>query len=187
MTAQVIEFGKGTSSVYTPTLGIAAAGGFAATATLVHTGGIPATAGTVGTDSTPVTTEVDVAEVFIPCNMTVTGIAFLKGSVVTNDEVIVSLYDSAGAVVANSALAGTTTAATVDIYQRVAFTAPYAAVGPATYYVGLSFNGTTDRYNTHVFGNFRAGTITGETFGTLATITPPTTFTASQGPIASLY
>ena len=168
------------------TAGLAASGGFSISPSTVHTGGVPATVSTYGTDSTPVTTEVDVCEVFIPANMTVTGVAVLNGTVATNDNVIVSLYDSTGALVANSAVAGTATVGT-DAYQRIAFTAAYSAVGPATYYVGVSFDGTTDRYNTHTFGSWRQGTITGEVFGTLTDITVPTTFTASQGPVASLY
>ena len=187
MTAQVIEFGKGTSSIYTPTLGIAAAGGFSVTPTLVHTGGKPAASATDGTDTAiGATTQANVCEVFIPCNMTVTGIAVLNGPTVGTDSYCLILYDSTGAAVANTAVAGTASSG-ADVYQRVAFTAPYAAVGPATYYVAVTVNGTTDNHHTHAFGNFRAGTVTGLTFGTVASITPPTTFTAGDGPIASLY
>lgn len=176
----------GVTGALTPTGGVVAAGGFSSAPRLCHTGGVPATASTDGTDSTPVTTEVYIAEVFVPCNMTITGVSHLMGSVGTNDKVIVALYDSSGTVVANSALAGTTSVGT-DAYQRVAFTSPYAAVGPATYYISTSWDGTTDRFNTHTFGDFGASKATGEVFGTLSSITPPTTFTTGVGPIASLY
>ena len=36
-------------------------------------------------------------------------------------------------------------------------------------------------------GNFKAGKLTAQTYGTLPAFTPPTSFTASLGPIASTY
>ena len=176
----------GVTGALTPIGGVVAAGSFAAAPRLVHSGGLPARVSTDGTDSTPSATETYIAEVYVPCNMSVTGVATMNGTVAGTDNLVVALYNSSGVVVANSALAGTA-ASGVDSYQRVAFTAPYAAVGPATYYVSTSYNGTTTRFNTHVLGNFGASKAIAQTFGTLATITPPTTFTTGVGPIASLY
>lgn len=170
----------------TPSGGIAAAGGFSNSARGIHTGGMSVTQTTDGNDTTPATTEVYIAEVRVSANCTITGVAVFNGSAVGTDKLIVSLYDSTGALLANSALAGTTATGT-DAFQLVAFTGTYAAKGPATYYVGVSCNGTTYRLNTHILGAFGASKKTGEVFGTLTAITPPTTFTTAVGPIASLY
>jgi hypothetical protein len=166
--------------------GISAAGGFTAAPRCIHTGGVTVTQTTDGNDTTPVITETYIAEVFVPANMSITGIAIFNGSAVGTDKLVAALYDSTGAVVANSALAGVTATGT-DTFQRLPFTAPYSARGPATYYVGLQVNGTTYRFNSHIAGNFGASKKTTELFGTLTTITPPTTFTTAVGPIASLY
>jgi hypothetical protein len=168
----------------TPTGGVAAAGGLAVGPNLFHTGGMPARVSTDGTDATPVATEVYIAQVFIPANTTITGVAVMNGSVASGN-LKVGLADSTGAVVATSA---STAMAGTDAYQRAPFTAPYAAKGPATYYVLLFIDNTTARFNTHTFGDFRTGKQTGQTYATgFTTITPPTTFTTALGPIASLY
>jgi microcystin-dependent protein len=172
----------------TPTGGIAAAGGFTATPRNVHTGDNPATAAADGTNLDIVVTELYVAECFIPANCTVTGVAPFFGAN-TNGNVKVMLFDSAGTRVAISA----STAAgafTADDYTRVAFTGTYAAVGPATYYVGIICDDNTNDLNTHVVGNFGAGKITGLVYATeagYATISAPATFTTGLGPIATLY
>lgn len=135
-------------------------------------------------DSTPVITEVYVGEILVPMNTTVTGIALFNGSNVTGN-VKAGLYDSTGALVAQTA---STAGVGVDAYQRIAFTAPYAALGPATYYIANSFSSATARYNSPPLGNFGASVTTAQVFGTLPlTITPPTTFTTIVSPIASLY
>lgn len=170
----------------TPTGGVAAAGGFAVSPRNIHTGDVPAMASTDGTNATPSATETYISEVFVPANCTLTGIAIFNGATVGTDKHFVALANSSGTVVAASNAAGTTTSG-ADAYQRVPFTGTYAAKGPATYYVCLQMNGTTDRYNAHPVGNFGASKGTGTVFGTLASVTAPTTFTADLGPIASLY
>ena len=151
---------------------------------LVHTGGIPPQVSTDGTDQTPVSTEVYIAQIFVPCNMSVTGIAVMNGSVASGNYKV-GLADSTGAVVATSA---STAMSGTDAYQRVPFTAAATLVGPATYYALLFVDNNTARINTHTFGNFRTGTQTGQVYATgFTTITPPTTFTTAVGTIASLY
>lgn len=168
----------------TPTGGIAAAGGFSASPRLCHVGGEPAIATTSGTDATPVATEVYIGEVFVPCNMTLTGLAVFNGSVASGN-MKVGLASSAGAVVATSA---STAMSGTDAYQRIAFTATYAAKGPATYYALQFVDNNTARINTHTVGSFGASKQTGQTYATgFTTITPPTTFTTALAPIASLY
>lgn len=149
-----------------------------------HTGNSPAKVSTDGTDSTPVITEVYIAEVFVPADCSITGVANFNGSVASGN-IKVGLADSTGAIVATSA---STAMSGTDAYQRVAFTAPYAAQGPATYFVLLFVDNNTARVNTHTIGNFGAAKQTGQVYATgFTAITPATTFTTALGPIASLY
>lgn len=181
--AQTVNGAKTFGSAIVPTGGLGAAGGFSSSARLVHTGGQKPMLSTDGNDSTPSVTETYIAEVFIPANMTVTGVSLFNGSAAAGN-VKVGLANSSGVNVAASA---STAQSGTDAYQRVDFSAPYSAVGPATYYVTIQFNNTGARFNTHTFGDFGASKKTGETFGTFTTITPPTTFTTALGPMASLY
>jgi hypothetical protein len=163
--------------------GINASGGFAVDPRLVHTGGEPAIATTSGTNLDIVTTETYKAEVFIPSNMTITGIAVFNGTAVAGN-LTVGLANSSGASVAASA---STAASGTTAYQRIALSTPYAAKGPATYYVWVQGNNTGGDIRTHTVGNFTAEKSTGDTYGTYVTATPATTFTTGVGPIASLY
>jgi len=172
-----------------PVAGIGAAGGFTASPRNVHTGGVPAQISTEGTNLDIVVTELYVAELFIPCNMTITGAAVLWGTN-TNGNAKICLFNSAGTRVAISASTDVS-GFTGDSYgTRIAFSAAYAAKGPATYYLGVICDDNTNDINTHILGNFGAGKITGLVYATeagYATITPPTTFTTGLGPIATLY
>jgi len=145
--------------------------------------------GSLGTNTTLVAGTTYWAEVFIPRNVTLTGVGVLNGATVGTDEWIVALYDSdGGAVVANSALAGTTSSG-ANAFQEIAFTSTYAAVGPARYWVALQSNGTTDTLRTiaaSTYVDVLTKSATG-TFGTLPSLTVPTTFTANVGPIGYVY
>ena len=171
----------------TPAGGVAAAGGFAAYATACHTGGAAVMASTDGNDSTPIVTEIYISEIFVPCNMSITGIAALNGSV-ASDDWHRALLDKDGALVAGTAT-GAVTSSGADAYQKVPFTGgPVTVLGPATYYVAQICDGVVDRYNTHAIGAFIAGKITGQTYGAIpAANTLPVGFTTALGPIASLY
>lgn len=147
------------------------------------TGQAPPPTATTGTDTTPVTTETYVSSVFIPANTTLTGIAVLNGSAVAGN-ITVALADSNGTVLANSA---STAASGTAAYQAVAFTAPIQVKGPAEYFVLLQNSSTSNRFRSHALGRFKAGKLTGQTYGTLPAFTPPTGFTADLGPIASTY
>ncbi len=151
---------------------------------LSHTGGAPAIATTSGTDSTPVNTEVYIAELKLEAGATVTGLANFNGSVASGN-IKVGLADSTGRIIATSA---STAMVGTDAYQRVPFTQAIALPGPATYYALLFVDNGTARFNTHTVGNFGAAKQTGQVYATgFTTITPPTTFTASVGPISTLY
>jgi hypothetical protein len=171
----------------TITGGLAAAGGFTARPSNWHTGAIPARVSTDGSDVTPSVSEMYYAAVFVPCNSTITGVGVMLGSA-TEGNMKVGLFNSAGANVATSATTDIS-GATVDAYFRIAFTSTYAAKGPATYYIGIIQDSTSNRFNAHTFGDFPAGKTTGEVYATgFTTISSPaTTFTTALGPIASLY
>lgn len=163
-------------------------------------GGIPRNCGTWsitavgnGTPTTPTTSTLYHGSIFVPANMTITGIQYMRGSAgITSQKVIVTLHNAAGTLVANSATAGTTVG-TASQAQSVAFTSPYAAVGPAWYFVGVNFDtGTAALFQTiPAFcgcGNGVVGNSIVQTFGTPTTLTPiPTTLTADKVPVASLY
>lgn len=157
----------------------------AVTRDVTFVGGAAITSLTLGTDTTPVNGTVFFGELFLPVGRTLTGVGYLIGSVGGTDKAIATLYDRAGAVLVTSALAGVTVGTTATI-QELPFTATYDAVGPALYYVSISMNGTTARLRTHVAGGIRDGSATG-TFGTLASITPPTTSTGTKAPVAYVY
>lgn len=168
----------------TPTGGIIAANGLTVSPRNMHTGATSAQVSTDFTDQTPVITEVYFAEVFIPANTSVTGVSLFRGSV-SSGNIKVGLADSTGAVVATSA---STASSGTDSYVDFAFTAPYAAKGPATYYVLAFYDNTTVRANTHTIGRFVAGKQTGQVYATgFTTITPGTSFTTALGPVATLY
>ena len=165
--------------------GIGAVPGFSASPRNIVVGNYPAIVSTSGNNSTPSTTETYVSEVFIPCNMTITGVALFNGSDVTGN-VTVGLATSAGAPIA-AAKSATTAGSGTDAYQRVPFAAPYAAAGPATYYIQVQYDSATARYNTHTVGNHGVLVQTGQTYGTLTSFTPPSTFVTNVGNMASLY
>jgi len=150
----------------------------------VAIGGLVPAVSTDFTDSTPAATSFYYGECFIPSNMTVTGVGVFQGSV-SSGNMKVGLFDSTGAVVATSA---STACSGTDAYQKIAFTAPYSAVGPATYYIGTMYDNATARYNAPPLGVFAAAEVTGQVYATgFTAITPATTFTANKCAIASLY
>lgn len=154
--------------------------------TYYYTGGGPPAAATTGTDTAAINGTVFISSVVIPANSTLTGISYLLGSVGGTDKVAVALFDSAGNVVANSALDSSVTAGTTATFQRVPFTATYASKGPGLFFIGVMFNGSTAKLRTTAMA-VHPTTSVSQTFNTLVAITPPTTFTASVGPIASTY
>ena len=141
---------------------------------------------TAGTDTACTNGTSYFVELNIPYNQTLTGVAYQVGSVGGTDSVIVTLYNSAGTVVANSALAGATVGTAAQI-QSVAFTGTYAAVA-GRYFASVTFNGATAKFRTYPIpgSKFIAGS-EAETFGTVTAITPGTSFTADKGPLCYVY
>lgn len=171
--------------IITDNVGQPAVNGYTLSPRLMATGGYPAIISTSGTDSTPSTTETYNTEIYVPANVTITGIALFNGSNVTGN-VTVGLADSTGAPIA-AAKSASTAGSGIDAYQRVPFATPYAAKGPATYFIQVQYSSAIARYNTHHVGNFGCLVSTAQTYGTFASFTPPSTFVADVCNMASLY
>ena len=171
------------------------------TTTLTATGAITATGGIVGTlmgaafnlRPAAATTGTDtafadgtqfVAALRVDHNITVTNLNYLIGSVGGTDKVYGVLYDSTGAVViASSVSGGGATVGTAANVQTLAVTTPTAIVR-GLYYIGISANGATAKIRTvpaHCQGGLWGNSVA-QTHGTVAAITPPTTFTADKAP-----
>lgn len=164
--------------------GSPAVAGQTASARTIAVGGLVPAVSTDFTDSTPSATVVNIGEVLVPMNTTVTGVANFSGSVASGN-LKVGLADSTGAIVATSA---STAMVGTDAYQRIPFTAPVSLLGPATYYILTFYDNATARYNSPPLGTFGAAQQTGQVYATgFTAITPPTTFTTNVAPIASLY
>lgn len=141
------------------------------------------------TGTTLAATTMYCAELNIPTNKLLTGLAWLNGTTVGTDKHLMALFDSGGNLLANSAVAGATTSG-ASTYQQAAFTTAYFAIGPAQYFACLQTNGTTDTVRMVVTGtqdNLLTKGVTSQTFGTLAAFTAPTTFTTAVGPYAYAY
>lgn len=185
-----------TSATYTvgalsSTGAITATGGVAGPSSYTAIQNLPISAATTGTDTTPADGTQFVTPIFVPFNKTLTGAAWLVGSVGGTDRTYVVLYSSAGAVLANSVLTSNgTVAGTTATWQELDFTATYAAKGPALYYVGVSIKGNTARLRTAaavIGAPLRVAGQVSQTHATVAAITPPATFTADKAPYVYLY
>lgn len=173
------------AGVITPVAGIAAAGGFSVSPRSIWIGETAPQVSTDFNNSTPVITETYVSEVFVPCNMSVTGVAIFNGSDVTGN-MTVGLATSAGAPI-TAAKSASTAGAGIDSIQLIPFAAPYAAVGPAIYYIQVQYSSGTARYNTHVLGKHGVLVQTAQTYGTLTSFTAPTTFVTNVSNVGGLY
>jgi hypothetical protein len=140
----------------------------------------------VGNDTAYVSGSIFYATVAVNFDCTVTGVEVLNGTVAETNKLIGILYDRFGQVVANSKTEGIT-ASGAKTYQALEFTAP-ALVPAGKYFIGVQANGTTAKFYSLKKGttNIGCGSTTG-TFGTVAAITPPTTFTENVAPIANTY
>lgn len=158
---------------------------FPATGAVVYTG-----VGTGSAGTAPGSTTMYCSEINLPNSKNLTGMAVLNGGTAATDKWIYALYDNTGNLLANTAVAGTT-AASANVYQQIAFTSKYYAVGPAKYFGCLQGNGagssTVTMIKTGMQDTFLTKGQTGTTFGTLPTLTVPTTFTTAVGPYWQLY
>ncbi len=114
-----------------------------------------------------------------------TGIQAMVGTTGGSDTWVFELHSPTGVLLAASAA---TTAGTASTWQRLAFTATYNLTIPGTYFLVVQSNGTTAKLAT--LNSDVNPTLTGSatgTQGTPASITPPTTYTANLGPMATVY
>lgn len=128
------------------------------------------------------------SEIYIPYNMTVTGLGYLIGSVGGTNKAVLSLHDGAGKLIANTDPAGVTVGTAAN-FQKIALTSTKAIIGPGRYYVAATFNGTTAKFRAYTIPNTpgRAGSSTA-TFGTpVDLVISATDFTADKGPIMFVY
>lgn len=187
-TAGTTTLGATVATTLAPTGAITPTGGIApqtgTMSTCFHSGQAPPVAVTSNTDKTATNTETYIVEIFIPCNTTLTGVAII-GTASSTGNVQISLADNAGTVIA-AAQSVSTAATAAAAYQQVPFATPYAAKGPAKYFVLLQNSGA-NHFEAHTIGNFGASKKTSETFGTFTNVTPPTTFTTALGPVCSTY
>lgn len=132
-------------------------------------------------------TAVYLANVFVPANCLVTGIAILNGTNVTTDKVVNYLFNSAGKMIGQTLAAGTVPVA--DTFQEIDLITAVNITGPAVYWIGRQTNGTTVTLQKMVAGtaNMLAGTVAGTSFGAETVIVPPTTMTTNTGPAGFLY
>lgn len=140
-----------------------------------------------GTDAAATAGTIYYAEIHIPTNKTITAIAALNGTTVGTDKVIYGLYSEAGVLLRSTALAGTLGAGS-DVYQRIALTSTYAAVGPRKYLVAAQVEGTTHCLQFHTtLGPLPVTGSQAGVFGTMATISSvATTHTDAVGPMVYL-
>lgn len=145
--------------------------------TSYETNGVAQTAGSVS-----------LTEIYVPFLQQWTGVGLLNGTTVGTHNVLVGLYGTNGALLANSALAGVVSAG-ASVMQNVAFTAPITLI-PGRYFTAVQFSGTTPtpRHLLAANGSNVCCSMTAGTFGTLtATMTVPATFTTATGVITQLY
>lgn len=153
----------------------------AVAARLIATGNAPPRNANAGTNTTPSPSEIYLAELFVPLGVTMAGVALFNGGAVGGN-VTLGIYDGDGVRLGQSA---STPQAGTEVYQRVPLP---LRLDPGGYYIAAQFSSAAARFRTHAFGNFGAGKLTGQTYGTLpAVMAPSTSFAPGLGPIASLY
>lgn len=175
--APVNAAGYGTPTYYQGPLRLPVIPLGSAALTGYETNGVAQTAGSM-----------NLVEIYVPYAQTWTGAGFLNGTTVGTDKAIVALYGTDGTLIANSAVAGTTTAG-ASVIQNLAFTSAVNLL-PGRYFLGLQMNGNTDtiRHILAANGSNVSGSTTAGTFGTVpATMTVPSTFTTAVAPIMQLY
>lgn len=131
-------------------------------------------------------------------NKLLTGLEVLNGTTVTGNLRYVVLYDAAGNALVSSALAGQASV-TASVYEQYPFVntaatpvaGKFYAVGPAQYFACLQDNAagsTTVRMAvTGQADQILTKGQTSATFGTVPTLTVPTTFTTAVGPFMAAY
>lgn len=139
----------------------------------------------VGTNTTDIAGQLWVTDIWIPVSKMITKIGFLQGGTATTDNTLVAIYDSTGALLGNSNTAGVVLSG-ANTFQEQTLLSAVQLYGPQQYFIAVQGNGTAagaiQTIPASTFVDVVAGSIAG-VFGTVpATITVPTTFTATKGP-----
>jgi hypothetical protein len=150
--------------------------------------GIPlATLGSVVTD---IAGQEWFSQINVEFNATSTGACLLNGTATGTDKWIFILWDAAGKIVANTAVAGVLASGS-STYTCQAWTAPINLQGPSTYFIGIQGNGTAATFYAYATAGvptkYGTGIVAAGTFATLLPITPTTTFTTAVGPMFLMY
>lgn len=127
-------------------------------------------------------------EIFVPYWNTWKGAGVLNGTTVGTSKHLLALWGTNGTLLANTAVAGTTTAG-ASVMQNIAFTAPIL-LPPGRYFIGAQLDVATDtiRHLLAANGSFAINGTQAGTFGTVPNITTvSTTFTTAVSPICQLY
>ena len=144
--------------------------------------------GSLGTAVSHVAGTIYVAEIYIPHAKVIVGIGILNAGTVGTSLGIVALYGpDGGAALATSALAGAASAG-ANTFQTYAFTAALTIWQPGRYFIAFQANNNTDNIRciaASTYLNFTKS-FTG-VFGTIASLTVPTSTAADVGPIGYLY
>lgn len=128
------------------------------------------------------------SEIYVPYWNTWKGVGVLNGTTVGTSKYITALWGTSGALLANSAVAGTTSTG-ASVMQNLSFINPIL-LAPGRYFIGVQMDVATDTIR-HVLSangsNVICGTQAG-TFGTVPAITTvSTTFTTAVAPISQLF
>lgn len=147
-------------------------------------GPVPAS-GTFGTSITAPIMTAYVGEIFVPANMTITGLALLNGATFSGN-VQLSLYDTAGNLLGSTA---STAQAGASALQSIALSSPITVNGPARYFVAAQFSSATATFMSVPLGVGKASTITAQIYGTLMSPLSSllTGFAASSAPVVGTY
>jgi hypothetical protein len=129
------------------------------------------------------------SEIYVPYLNTWKGIGVLNGTTVGTSLVIVALYGTSGALLANSAVAGVVTA-TASVMQNRNFINPILLV-PGRYFLAVQYDTATDTVR-HVLSANGSNVICGSQTGTFGTVpasitTVSSTFTTAVAPICQLF
>lgn len=139
----------------------------------------------LGTNTSASANSVFISEVSIDRNIVLTGIGVLNGAQAAGNS-IYALYDSAGTLLAQTA---STANAGTNAFQKIAFTATYSAV-PGRYWIAAMSNNDSHTYRTlaaSTFVNCYTDLQAQGGFTMPATITVPTSFAATKGPVSYVY
>lgn len=159
----------------------------------------PTALASIGTNSTDAV-QLWVTDIWIPVNRFISKIGVLQGGTAGTDKILATVYNSQGALIASSALAGLSLNSSANTFLELALALDGAGIaitglqlyGPGQYYIGVQGNGTAagalQTIKTATYIDVCANSVTAGVFGTLpATITVPVTFTPDKGPIVYVY